>query len=181
MDLPIERSKLFGSNNKLRTQTLFWEHKYSDPDGNVVFTTSNDDLTKGSKTYISLKKIFLEVGDPTEYEFALKVFGEWDIWDRIKKSRLVAGELKKWHIELRIKQRSEQLLKISEIALDNKASASARYQASKFLYEEANITTEPSKRGRPSKEEVEGELKAQARISEQVRRDMKRLGLKVVA
>ena len=55
------------------TQGLFLELSYADL-RNAVYTLKDFDYEFKGKTYISIKRLYLEIGDPTEYEFAQACF-----------------------------------------------------------------------------------------------------------
>lgn len=156
------------------TNQLFYEN-YTD-NSKAIFTLKDRDFADPTgKLYTSLKKLFLEASDPTQYTFATIVFGSWQVWKKIRSCKLMRDVLQEWQEELEIKMRSQAQLKIVEIS---NSDANSSLQAAKYVDQEV---FKRHRRGRPSKEEVQGELKKEAKISSQVREDMKRLGLSVTS
>jgi hypothetical protein len=68
------------------------------------------------KDCISLRRIFLEVADPTEYHFAMLVFESWDFWEKLSKARWFQPHIEKWHKVLNIKMRSEAIGNMMHVA-----------------------------------------------------------------
>lgn len=159
-----------------KTQTLILEDKYDYE--NSLFTMAEADIeTDTGRKIVSLKRLYLLHKDPTEYKFAMEVFGSWKYWGKLKEAALMKKHLPQWKIELETLLKSEALEKVVKIAADVRKPNTA-YQASKFLLKE--YFPEPKKasnRGRPSKEEVAGELAKEARISKELKEHMARVGL----
>ena len=65
--MKLDKSKMLDSMQRPLTQSLFLELGYTDF---AIFTLKEDDYVYNDKTYISLKKLYLEMEDPTEYDFA---------------------------------------------------------------------------------------------------------------
>ena len=70
----IDRSALKDSKGRYLTQSLFLELGYKEQ---AVFTLKDDHYTYNNKFYPSLKKLYLEEGDVTEYQFANKYLLGW--------------------------------------------------------------------------------------------------------
>lgn len=155
------------------TNQLFYEN-YKD-NGKAIFTLKDRDFADPTgKIYFSLKKLFLESDDPTEYTFAITVFGSWKLWNKVKSCKLMRDLIPEWKEELEIKMKSQAQLKIVEIS--NSKSPNAM-QAAKYVDQEI---FKRHRRGRPSKEEVQSELKKEAKVSAQVKEDMERLGITTI-
>ncbi len=122
--------------------------------------------------YRSLKKIYLETGDPTEYLFAVDAFGEegWDQWQRLSKVAWFQEYITAWREELEIKLRATGVQKMRELA------DSGNKDAAKWVAEGA---WDKKSAGRPSKAQVKGELKKQAKIKDAFAEDAERLGIKI--
>jgi hypothetical protein len=103
------------------------------------------------------------------------VFGSWDHWNKLANDTLPAikDEIKSWREELDIKLKALGLKALIHASRDNDAKG---VQASKYLAEKGYET----KRGRPSKEEIERERKIQAGARKELETDMERIGLKIV-
>ena len=162
------------TTNQTMTNQLFFEN-YKDND-KAIFTLKDKDFVDPKGTlYPSLKKLYLESDDPTEYVFAKTVFGSWKIWKKVRSCKLVKELIDDWKEELEIKMRSQAQLKIVEIS--NSKSPNAM-QAAKYVDQEI---FKRHQRGHPSKEEVQGHLNKEAKVATRVSDDMKRLGLTTIS
>lgn len=163
-ELNIDRSNFKDDMGKWRTQALFYEY-YTDQTY-AVFTIADKHRVVDGKTYYSLKQLYLEIADPTEYSFAMQVLGSWAHWLRMKKYYL-REHVKIWADELDMKLRSEGILQ------NIKAAKNGNYNAAKWLADRGW----EQQRGRPSKAEKEGKLKQDAALINDVEKDMERIGL----
>jgi len=59
------------------TQSLFLEIGYSDY---AVFTFNHEEKVYNGKKYPSLREHYLDIADPTEYQFAKQCLLGWDHW-----------------------------------------------------------------------------------------------------
>lgn len=125
---------------------------------------------------VNAQRTFVELGDPTGYKWAIKYLGDWNHWLKLVECSWFKVALTVWQKELSAKSESEMLSVIHSIASDE--ANKARFQAAKYLADQHRKPA--SRRGRPSTEEVTGELKkeAQERLSED--NDAARIGLKVI-
>jgi hypothetical protein len=186
MRYPEHEGQLKDVVGRYRTQSLFKEfrvkqsnrHRPPQPEDAALvalWTLGDDDFIKvpGSREKLpSLKALYLEMSDPTEYAFAIEAFGTWAQWLKIKNNKEIKKHLEDWPIELELKLRSEGI---------RQAVASAQggnFQAAKFLAKKDWDAA--SKRGRPSKEDIERETKIAAKLHAEVGDDAARIGLKLV-
>lgn len=152
------------------TQGLFLELSYGDL-RNAVYTLKDFDYEFKGKTYISIKRLYLEIGDPTEYEFAQACFEGWSHWKRIcTTTTALHPYIEEWREELEVKLRSDG---IKGVVNEVKAQGKGALQASKWLADKG--WTEKRGAGRPTKAEVESERKQRARIAESVGDDLDRI------
>lgn len=165
-------SKYKDSQGRFLTRALFKE--MSDPESrkkfSPEFTLKENDITG----YKSMRKLYLSFDDPTEYKFAQEVLGSWDHWQKLSNSTWFEDYINAWRFELEIKLRSQGIKTMKDLATDKNKDAA------KWLAQGGWNATGKLKRGRPSKEEVEGERKVQARMKQDVQDDADRLGIKVV-
>lgn len=145
------------------TQSLFLELGYSDM---AVYTLKDEDYVYNDKYYYSIKRLYLEIADPTEYEFANLYLLGWKHWKRLCENKAIRRHIDEWREELEIKLRCQG---VKSMML---SAASGNYQASKWLSDRG---WESRGAGRPSKEEVEREKKFQARADEEYGADIHRL------
>lgn len=114
---------------------------------------------------------YMSMADPTEYSTAMALIGNWEFWNKLKESASVGPYMKAWKEELEIMLRSKGMIALMQQAEKGNAQA-ARYLADGEYF--------IAKKGRKSKAEREAEEHLNKAVSERVRFDMERLGLKVV-
>ena len=145
------------------TQSLFLELGYSDY---AVYTLKDEDYEYNGKVYPSLKRLYLDCADPTEYEFALKHLIGWKHWLRISENKVIKKHIEEWREELEVKLRSEGVRNAIEHA------KGGTFQAAKWL---ADRGWDKRAAGRPSKEELDKEKKVQEKLSDEFSDDIVRL------
>ena len=152
------------------TQGLFLELSYNNP-ANAIYTLKDDDYTHNGKTYKSIKRLYMRIADPTEYEFAIQCFAGWSHWRRIcDKTKLLHEHIEEWRAELEVKLRSEGVRGVMNEARGEGKSAMT---ASRWLADKG--WADKRKAGRPTSAEVEGERKQQARIKDELSSDFDRI------
>jgi len=157
--------------NRYRTMSLFREFYLSEME---PLWSLQDEDPQG--TLPSLKNLYMEIGDPTEYEFAMQAFGSYKHWLKIKAAKAIYKYIEDWPIELEVKLRSDGIRAIATEA----QQAKNPFNAAKFLAK-GEWKESASKRGRPSKEEVERERKIAAKVDAEIGEDAQRLGLTLLA
>lgn len=164
MELNIpSKDKMVDSMGRPITQSLFLEIGYTDA---AVYTLKDNDFTYNGRYLYSIKRLYLEIADPTEYEFATTCFIGWSHWERICENKVLRRYIDEWRKELEVKLRSQGVK--AAIA----AAYSGNFQASKWVADRGWETRGP---GRPSKAEVEHEKKVQAAMSDEFSADIIRL------
>lgn len=146
------------------TQGLFLEIGYPD---SAIFTLKDDDYEYKGCLYLSLKKLYLEMEDVGEYEFATTHLLGWSHWQRLCGNKQLLEHIEVWRYELELKLRSKA---IKEIML--KASTEKGINAAKWIAERG---WDKRQAGRPSKAEVERETKVQADLHQLFSDDLMRL------
>ena len=145
------------------TQSLFLEIGYSD---SALYTLKDNDFEYNGRTLPSIKRLYMEIGDPTEYEFATQCLLGWSHWLRICDNKILRKHIDEWRVELEVKLRSRGV-KAAMLAAHG-----GNFQAAKFLADRGWDSRGP---GRPSKAEVERETKIQADIANEYSADIIRL------
>lgn len=150
--------QLRNHQNKRYTKQLFWEQWVTLPETersfHPVFTLFAD-----KEGYTNFGKAYVEANDPSGYKVAqLLLNGDYEHWQYLCKCNWFKEAKEKWDAELDAKIYSEALAKITELAKGEDAKA---LQAAKFLANREYRAKQGSTkgRGRPSAEEVAGELK----------------------
>lgn len=162
-----DRTKFRDENNRYIVQGLFLEDRYNTD--LAVYTLDGEDKTHKGKVYPSLKRLYLDFGDPKEYLFAQTYLYDWDHWQRLCKNAIVSRHIEKWREELDLAIASEGVLTMIDLAKNDKS-----YQAAKFLIDQ---NWKKHGRGRPTKAELEGELKRRAENIAEFEDDFKLLTL----
>jgi len=161
---------------RYRTQSLFWEMR--DESMAPIWCMKDYDLVKEKTTYPSLKKIYMAYDHVPgfEYDFAMDHFGSWDHWLKLCSCRTdrIKDMIQEWRNELDIKLKAVGLKAIIASSVDNDAKG---LQASKYLVEQGYAV---KKAGRPSIEDIERELKTDAKAAKERQEDLERIGLKVI-
>jgi len=169
-------SQLKGPNGKCRTKSLFYELSYYDTT-DVIFTTKEQDITVKGKAYVSLQQLFINMvpNDPTEYEFAMSVFGSWEVWKTISEAPQLRPFVTNWRNEVVVKVKSKAIQAIAEEMRSNGRSS---FSAAKLLLDKGwldNDTASQAKRKLQAKEQQEQDKQALSLLEN----DAQRLGLKV--
>lgn len=147
------------------TQSLFLEINYSDY---AIWTFNDEPKEYNGKIYPSLRQYYMDIADPTEYQFAKQCTLGWDHWKRLSSSDLVRKEVMQWREELEVALRSEGVMAI----IDATAQEGGNFQAAKWLTEKG---WEKNKVGRPSKAEADKEKRIADRINNDFKADIIRL------
>lgn len=154
----------------LLTQSLFLELTYGNTD-NALYTLKEDDYEHNGKQYLSIKKLYLEIADPTEYEFAKKCFDSWAHWKRLcEKTTNLHPYIAAWREELEVKLRSQG---VRGVMLEAYSEGKGALQAAKWLADKG--WTEKRTAGRPSNEELAGERKQRANVKQTMEDDLARI------
>ena len=84
---------------------------------------------------VVLRDIFIELvsEDPTEYDFAMHVFGDFAFWDNLSKATWIKPHLEEWRMVADVRRKS---LEFGTIVRDAQSSSRTATTSSKFLIEE---------------------------------------------
>lgn len=159
--------------NQWYTQSLFYDMQATVPKDRWVITPIFS-LYEERPGYICCRTTFVELGDPTGYKWATKYLGDWQHWLRLQKCPWFVEAVEHWREELSVKIESEAVDIIKGIAA---AEGKSQLPAARFL---AELDKRKTGRGRPSKAEVDAELKRQVKVQSVEDDDMERIGLRVV-
>jgi|TARA_R110000822_G_scaffold109542_3_gene239397 hypothetical protein len=161
----MKPNKFKDVNGRWLTQSLFPE---TATDDRFILYTLRDESPKGVP---SLKHLYLELMDFTEYRFASKYLGGWEHWNRLCNNALIGREIAKWREELEIKLVATGLTQITDIALD--VENKGRLAAARFLAEKGFKPKQAA--GRPTKQQALGERVQSDAIADRVSSDLERL------
>lgn len=154
---------MLDSGGKPLTQSLFLEIGYTK---DAIYTLKEDDHYYEGKLYPSLKRLYVECEDPTEYQFATNYLLGWKHWLRLCDNKVIRKHIDEWREELEVKLRSKAVREML------KSANNGSFQAAKFL---ADRGWDTRGAGRPSKAEIEKEKAIQSRVDDEFSADIFRL------
>lgn len=154
----VDRTKFLDGSGKRVILQLFKEFARPDVKYTPVYTLRE------------WHDVFIDCRDPSEYEPAMQLLGDWEHWQEVRNHALIKPHVDKWQDELAVKLKSEAIKQIKEHAKQPGGTAAAKWLAEKGYASEG--TKKPV--GRPKKEE-EVPTPSLGRIAG----DMARLGLVV--
>lgn len=152
---PLDKSKMLTSTNVMKTQALFLETSYADQSSVYYVLSPFDNPEKG---YPSIYRLYIEMGDLEEYEFANTYFLGMDHWRKICESPFFKPHLEKMRGDLEKKLKSEAMRKI--IAETSNPDSKNYFQSLKWLAEKGY--KEKAQKGRPSKAQVDRAAREEA-------------------
>ena len=122
---------------------LFYE--MTGADKSTVVYTLKDEPHEG---FPSLFQLYLQSGDPTEYQFAKTHLDGWTHWEKLLECQWFKEYVSRWRRELDTKIRSEALVRLLE-----KADLPGRdqFMINKYLLDGH---WKPGRAGRPKKEDI---------------------------
>ncbi len=159
----INKEKLKDTMGRPLTQSLFLEIGYETD--KAVFTLKDQDHVYEGVTYPSLKRLFLEMEDIVEYDFASEYLLNWQHWQRLNKNKVLAKHFAEWREELELRIRSQSVRGILDMSTDS-------FQALKWISDKG---WDKKSAGRPSKKEKLQEERMQQRLEEEFNDDVVRL------
>lgn len=133
-------------------------------------------LTEERTGFVCFRTSFVELGDPTGYQWAMKYLGSWLHWQKLLKCKWFQEALEIALVEMNAKLKSESFAQIQAIS---QSGTPQSITAARYLHDIAT-KGKGAARGRPSKEEMTGELKRRVDAVETEDEDLKRIGLKVI-
>lgn len=161
-----DKSTFKDEKGALRTQGLFLE-TYWDVN-QAVYTFADEDKIHKGKLFKSLRKLYLETADPTEYAFAEKYFFSWYHWQRIVDNKLLLEKIQPIRDELEVKLRSEAVRKALDLAGTN-------FQAARWAIQGLWKPDTAERRGRPSAAERAKERELEERTKAALASDAERI------
>lgn len=177
LDLELERrlnnlpKDTFLGPTGFYTKALFKDHPQALADtGDQLFFIGKE---KSTDKYISLKEVYMQIEDPTEYEFAMKVFGSYRHWKTISELGWAKDYVAEWRYELALKLKSKNIKDIVALASDEFVKETTKFQAMKYLANSdyADKTTATTKKNTQRKEAINNS------VLKEVSDDFERLGI----
>ena len=117
------------------------------------------------------KPVYLDAADPTEYDAAMRLIGDYDHWLAIRTHPKIAPIIDKWAKEVEVKLRSEMVREMAKHAKKPNGAAAAKWMAEgQFM-----------RRVLKNKHDKQEEQEVAGAVADRLSEDMERLGLKVVS
>lgn len=160
------------------TKGLFYEMSLPEDRESMgtSWTLKEDDHHADGKIYKSMKKLYIQMEDVTEYEFAQATLGSYKHWERLLESPLVRPHIEQWRKELNLKLKARAMKSIIKAATEDEKLS---FQAMKYLADNDYLEKKGNKRGRPSKDELKAELRKEVSANKTLQDDAARIGLKL--
>lgn len=152
----VDRTKFLDGSGKRVILGLFKEFARPDVKYKPVYTLQE------------WKDAFLDLRDPSEYQPAMHLLGDWEHWQEVRNHPLIKPHIEKWQAELAVKLRSEAISQMKHHAKQQGGIAAAKWLAEKGYASDAPKRSV----GRPKEEKVEQPVNT-ARMAG----DMARLGI----
>lgn len=154
------------------TMALFWEKRGTYGSESTKYTLKDYE----HNGYPSLYKLYLDLEDTTEWEFANAYLDGYEHWLRLCACDWFKPYVARWRKELELKLKARQLRTIAQIANADDQGTN-KYNAAKYLLDKGYVI-EPvakTKRGRPSNQEVSEEATRLAEEDIRIKEDFKRM------
>jgi hypothetical protein len=164
--MKIDKTKMMGGNNKPLTTGLFIDLEEGGLNEAAIFTKDEMDKVIGKVTFLSFKRLFVETGDITGYDFAKKYLMGWKHFNAMQGNKKIRALIEEAQEELEVKMLSEALAQAESLSNEGNAAMT------KFIAERGWVK---GKQGRPSKAAIEKEARVIAAVNNEWGEDIKRL------
>lgn len=121
---------------------------------NAQYTIKTYDSIFEGVTYPSLRRLYVELEDPTEYLFAETYLDGWDHWKKLSSASFFQSYLQEWREELDVRLKAKALVRIRKRAEESSRDGLA---ADKILLTGGWKSPEKDKVGRPTKQKIQEE------------------------
>lgn len=161
-----QKTKFKNDTGQFLIKALFWETNNDTPD-QILYTLKDEDY----RGFPSLRRLFLEMEDETEYLFAIRYFYSFEHWNRIAGSNQIRPFIRVWREELRLQVLNKALARIRSIA---EGDGKDKLSAQRYLIEKSWDKKTTRRVGRPDKELPKED---QPSLNRTFNEDMLRIGL----
>ncbi len=161
-----DRQQFTNSVGKFYTKALFYEQTLADK-ASVVYTLKDVD----HKGFDSLKRLYMDMDDLTEYDFAIQHLANWEHWKLLCECTWFKPIVSLWREELHLRHAASALRQVKRIAATNENGSMA---ANKYLLEKGwQKNLDPV--GRPSKEAIKKKAKEMVLTEQEIEEDHSRI------
>lgn len=130
------------------TKALFVEHSTPESDWSLVrYTLRDQDVEKNGVTYPSVRRLFVELEDESEYLFATTYFASWKHYQKLLRCKWFICVIEDARQELQVRLASRNLQEI------RKKAEQGNLQANTYLLEQKHREKKSSV-GRPTKARI---------------------------
>ncbi len=164
------------SINTWFTKQLFWDVWISLPSTERIFEKPIFTLYDDKPEYISARKTFVEMRDPTGYKWAMTYLGDYAHWQKLMTCVWFKEAYETWILEMNAMLQAESLKTLENLAKSE--TESIALTASKLLLERPWEKRKGA--GRPSKAEVDANIKEAAKKRTAEDDDLERIGLRII-
>ena len=147
-------------------QALFFETALEQNKDYVLYTLKQQD----HRGYPSIHRLFVEMNDPTEYNFAKEYFASWTHWKMIKDCTWFKPYYDAMKEELEVSIRAKALADLRASAEDPKNTV----QVNKYLLDKGWVDKTDT-RGRPSKDTIKREADKLFKDKQELEEDFSRI------
>ena len=169
----FNRDQLYSVSGKRKSRSLFRELATQENRDGAIFVMNKYDR----ENLPSLYRLYMQyaVDDPTEYTFAIAVFGDFAYWEWLRQMDPVKGMVADWEGEAEVARKSAML----DIILEATKAPKTSLQASKYLLERGyeHRPSQAGVDGRKSRAESKDKTK-ELLLSEGYQSDLERLQAK---
>lgn len=177
--MAIKKTKFRSASNQRFTAQLFYDMWSTMPQHQRLIPpmySLHDDV----EGCINFRKEYLADMDPSGYKTATRLLENYDHWQYLMRTKWFKAAKAEWDKELAAKMEAEasDVLRSIMRGDDESVKISEQISAAKVMLGKSKTigkAEETLKRGRPSKEEVQGELKEQARLTKEEQEDLERI------
>lgn len=146
---------------------LFYETAQMEGRPYALYSLKSEDLKVGEKNYPSLRRLYLEEDDPTEFFIAEKYFDGQPHWKKLCAQDWFLVPLSALREELEVKHRAQYLRALREDALKGD-KVTSRYLLDR-------VEKVDSKVGRPTRQKIQQEAQKLVREDFDIKSDFSRL------
>lgn len=156
-------------------KALFYEMAVDFERPDVLYTLKQEDtadIQDSSKVYLSIHRLYVEMEDASEYEFAKKYFDNWTHWKKLIECNWFKPYLAEMREELDVKLKARALNSLRKVAADKLNKS--HYMANKFIIDHG-LGVKSDNRGRPSKEKIKAEADKMFTAKTEIDEDYERI------
>ena len=165
------------NTNQRYTKQLFHDHVTNMPLDMRTFSplyTLHHDVVG----YINFRKEYVRDEDPTGYKTSSRLLEDYSHWQLLMGTQWFKDAKKIWDEELDAKLEARAMDAMKALMVDTDNKPAERIAAAKIILGKTGVKQpQTSPRGRPSKEEVQGNLKQETAAERILQEDLARIGL----